>query len=153
MGRVKKPTKLKALQGTIRPCRENGNEPEYVSLDDDPPDYLTARERRKWLELCGMLKEAGVMTVADVDALTAYVQIYWLWRDALDQIKVDGLMILDEKNGVMVKHPLHQIRRDSQSDLVKLMIEFGLTPASRSRVISSKENKSMKREGFGGISR
>jgi P27 family predicted phage terminase small subunit len=114
---------------------------------------LTARERRKWLELTGMLKEAGVMTVADVDALLAYVQIYWLWRDALDKIKVEGLMVPDEKTGFMVVHPMHRIRRDAQADLVKLMIEFGLTPASRSRVVSSKENQSLKREGFGGIKR
>lgn len=149
----RKPTKLKSLQGTARPCRINGAEPDYVSLDDDPPEYLTARERRKWLELCAMLKEAGVMTVADIDALTAYVQVYWIWRDAVDIIKTEGMMIPDEKTGAMVKHPMHQIRRDAQADFVKLMIEFGLTPASRSRVVSSKENKTLKRDGFAGIKR
>ena len=44
-----------------------------------------------------------------------------------EQIKKDGLMITD-RFGVLVKHPLIKVQNDAQIQIVKLLQQFGLTP-------------------------
>lgn len=46
-----------------------------------------------------------------------------------EQIKKDGIMITD-RFGVLVKHPLIKVQNDAQIQIVKLLNEFGLTPKS-----------------------
>lgn len=55
-----------------------------------------------------------------------------------DQIRKDGLMIVD-RFGVMVKHPLIKVQNDSQIQIVKLLNEFGLTPKSVGKLKSTED--------------
>lgn len=151
MARPKKPTALKILQGTARPDRANPHEPEYAPLDLEPPHYLTADERREYLRLCGMMRSAGVMTVADVDALVMYVRAWRRWRAAHDVLIEQG-ETHDTPGGLRAR-PEVKIARDAQIELVRLMTEFGLTPASRAKVSSAGKKDDTDKKGFGGIRR
>lgn len=58
---------------------------------------------------------------------------YELYSNCKQQIKKDGLMISD-RFGTLVKHPLLKVQNDAQIQIIKLLNEFGLTPKSASKL-------------------
>lgn len=59
--------------------------------------------------------------------LTMLATQYQVFLDCKERIKKDGLMISD-RFGALVKHPLLKVQTDSQIQIVKLVSEFGLSP-------------------------
>lgn len=112
-GRKPKPTALKILEGA-QPCRINRNEPVIPPSSLDPPGWLTGDAVEHWQELAPILARAGLFTGGDRAALAVLCDDYRRLRSDPDDSKA----------------------RDRYR---RMLIEFGLTPSSRSRIKSTAE--------------
>jgi len=75
--------------------------------------------------------------VADELALEQCVEAYADWRQAMEIIAAEGTHYetTSQSGGTMIRaHPAVAMRSDAARRFQSLMSEFGLTPASRSKV-------------------
>lgn len=140
MPRKKIPTKLKIVKGTYRKERENKNEPEYKIEIPDYPKHLTTRAKKEWKRMSVVLFDMGLLTNVDMAALAAYCQLYGRWAEAETKLKKKGEeFIVITKDGNKIQNPLIGIANTALKLMAKCLIEFGMTPASRSKVSAKKE--------------
>lgn len=130
----KKPTPLKILQGTFRKDRD-GPEPEFTIAAEPPapPAFLSRDGKAHWRELSPELHRLGLLTVVDVNALAMLCATWARIRRIERALDAEGQVIVGVK-GKPVRHPLGPELHQQQAHYLKLLTEFGLTPASRGRV-------------------
>ena len=136
-GRIPVPKTLNDLKGD--PGRRRRKEVEPEPLDGRPAmphrfraDPVAARE---WDEICGILEEMQLLSRADQTAIELYCTTYSLYRDAEEKVKRYGDVILVGKDkSHPTTSPYYTARNKYLDDLRRLLIEFGLTPAARSRM-------------------
>ena len=125
----RKPTALKALQGTLRADRQL-NEPKPKPIFPfDVPDYFNEDSRLHWNFLKRLLEPMGLLTEADLGQFTALCSAYGRALQADKELKCAPLTV--RSNGKEAKNPLLQISRDSWDQYSNLSKRFGLDPLSR----------------------
>jgi P27 family predicted phage terminase small subunit len=137
-GRKPVPTVVQIARGNPGKRRLNEHEP----MPDqprtlDPPEWLQGDARAEWINKAAMLDRLGLLTEADLHALELYCQTYAQWREAQRMIDQFGLIVQSTK-GFPAMSPWLHVAHMAQAQMMKLLIEFGLTPSSRSRVASAK---------------
>ncbi len=132
-GRKPKPTALKMLEGTYRKDRASGKEPEPGPLTGNPPAHLNKEAKKHWKETFKLLAGVGVLTEMDADTLSLYCESKARWVYAKKKLEKDGLVITTQ-SGFPVQSPWLQICNKSHENMLKLAIEFGMTPSSRTRI-------------------
>lgn len=120
-GRKPKPTALKILEGDLYTI--NRNEPIIPPGSLEPPGWLAPVAKYKWEELAPILSRAGLLTEGDRDALA---------------------MLCDEFARIL-RDPENAKARDRYR---RMLVEFGLTPSSRSRLKSTVEKPKDRLEEF-----
>jgi len=144
MGNPKIPDEIKELKGTDRKHRklENKMQAVYILSDIDAPENLTGAEVKIWHGLIPRLQKVGIFTMTDIDSVIMYCVEYARYIDCHVKLKKQGLLI--EKNGNKVANPLLKISNEAIKNVMRLSIEFGMTPAARTRVAAApKEKKSV----------
>lgn len=133
-GRKRTPTALKVLRGNPghRPLPDAEPEPETGA---QMPLGLSAEAQEQWPAVSKMLEEAGVLTKMDALALGLYCETYAQWRFATDQVASRPIV---KRKGIPHRSPYFPLVKETQDRLLKIMVEFGMTPASRSKVSVSK---------------
>ena len=134
-GRKPKPRVVKELAGTLRPDRLNPDEPMPVALDKVPacPRHITGEARKQWRRTAKVLVATGVLTAGDLPALEMFCTLYARWRDAQAKLDASNVM-LRNADGVFYQNPYLRIADDCLKQMRGYMVEFGITPSSRSRV-------------------
>ncbi|MHB0934888.1 MAG: phage terminase small subunit P27 family [Armatimonadota bacterium] len=139
-GRPRKPTHLKVLTGNPgkRKLPENEPAPPPQAKPPGPPAYLKDKTARKeWKRVAPILHAMKVLTLADITALAAYCTAFARWQYAEDKlaaaILIDDL-VSETDNGYPVQNAYLAIANKAMEQMHKFMVEFGLSPASRSRV-------------------
>lgn len=134
-GRKRKPTALHVLHGTHRKDRANKDEPQPAKISGGarPPHGFDATERRCWKALVRELEGMGVLTVVDGGALELLVGATVRYRRLKRRIEKDGETLTDQ-NARVYRNPAALAMREAHAQCVRLRVEFGLTPSSRSRV-------------------
>lgn len=102
------------------------------------PEHLDEIARKHWTKLTKLLGGMGLLTSADEDAIAAYCQSYSRWVQAEASIKKYGLMIASKDKKSLIKSPYLKISDDAKDRMLRIGLEFGLTPSSRSRVSVTK---------------
>jgi len=138
-GRKPEPTNLKVLKGTDRKDRLNVNEPKTEPVAEmKPPSYLNNTAKVAFRELVKLVGAKGMNVLAEADktALAMLCDQYSIYRSARSKIKSEGLTFTTTgRNGKQIKaRPEVQIANNAWDRVAKMMVEFGLTPSSRSRV-------------------
>jgi P27 family predicted phage terminase small subunit len=150
-GHNKKPTILKLTHGTFREDRANEKEPEVKALDETPkaPSHLNNFAKNKWKELAPVLAQTKVLSEADLTMLEALCEAYGQYREAQYAV----YHYKDEETGKTKKRSLAQYMsgknsqtmpeytamRQALSMVKTISAEFGLSPATRSRVNAIEE--------------
>lgn len=131
-----KPTALKILAGNPGEHALNKEEPQPEQLTDIPPmpPELPEGARQYWEEIAPMLFRIKCMTEAERRALSALCLALYDMHDVRKHIDTYGRVVKD-KNGKASVSPYLKIQNESMALVIKLLQEFGLTPASRSRII------------------
>lgn len=131
-----KPTVQKKLEGTFRPDRVAEDEPTPEVGIPKPPKLLTGRAREAWDRIGPELEKMGVLTTADGLALELLCDAYAEWDAARNAVRRYGTTYSTKtKSGKMVRpHPSVRIAAEAWRRVHRMLLEFGLTPASRTRV-------------------
>lgn len=135
-GRKPVPTNLKLLRGNPGRRPINKNEPTYLDGDLDCPSELAGDKykeaREEWARVAPQLVGAGVYKKIDRTALVTYCQIYQRHTDAEANLKKTGLIV--SQNGQYFRNPYLRVVEDSIALLRSFLADFGMTPASRTRL-------------------
>lgn len=143
-GRPKKPTKVKKSQGTYRKDRDKGPEPEYKLIANKPPAFLNKKEKSEWKYLVSMLTDSGVAKASDAHALTMLAKDIVEYLTMSSKVEKDGNFI---KSGERTEYaPWLIVRNQAWDRVYKMMGQFGLTPASRSKIIVERKKEKSKLE-------
>jgi P27 family predicted phage terminase small subunit len=98
------------------------------------PEHLTPPAAREWRRVAKLLHNMGVLTAIDRAALAAYCQAYGRWVEAEDRLRQAALLYKTPSSHVQQSPYLGIVHR--QLELMgRYMVELGMTPASRSRVV------------------
>jgi P27 family predicted phage terminase small subunit len=140
-----KPLKLKILEGDIHKERFNLNEPKINSSIPEMPAHLNTYAKKEWQRIAPILERIGILTEIDMAALAGYCQSYGRWVQVEQNIKKlgkkggDGMIVKSPKGYLMV-NPYLSIANKEREFMHKFLIEFGMTPSSRSRIVVSKQD-------------
>ena len=145
-GRKRKPDHLKLVSGTAQPCRMNPEAP--VPSPDLPtaPEWLSERGAQIFDQLVGIIGPMGIGSATDTAMLT-------LAASRLEEVEICTAMIEDggrtfvsgvkyDDEGRLVSqqikgHPAVAQRSEAMRHAQSLLVEFGLSPAARSKVSAS----------------
>lgn len=133
-GRKPKPTLTRRLEGNPGKRKLNKHEPVVPPGVPDCPDHLDDEAKAEWFRTAGVLHEMGLLTKADRAALAAYCTVYSRWVHAEAQVKKFGSIVKSPEKGFPMKSPYLTIADQALEAMRKFMVEFGLTPSSRSRI-------------------
>ena len=151
-GRKPKPTALKLMDGDfqVHPERRNHNEPQVPEGIPACPDHLTQLAKNEWKRICKEMKTLGVLTKIERSAIEQYCTAYGEWRECLKDLEKNGRFITSP-SGVYVENPAGRALRGHGTTCLKALIEFGMTPVSRSRLHVQKttEENSVEKRFFG----
>ena len=130
----------------------NPNEP--VPLDEAPPcpEHLETLAKVEWGRMADKLHRIGLLTEIDGTALAMYCVAYGRWVQALEHVKTEEPVLLSE-NGGKYQNPWLAVSNKAFDQMAKLLVEFGMTPSSRSRVSVKKDNTATKKGRFFGVSK
>jgi P27 family predicted phage terminase small subunit len=132
-GRRPKPSALKKLQGNPGHRRLNEDEPALAPEIPECPDFVQGAGRREWRRMSALLANSNLLTAVDRTALAAYCTLYDRWLDAERQVRKGGTILLT-KTGYPVLNPHVTLAQKTLAQLQKFLVEFGMTPSSRSRL-------------------
>lgn len=149
-GRRPIPTRVKQLKGTLKNRRKNPNEPNPKVCFPDPPKQMDDLAIEEYRRLGAELVEMGLMSGIDKAALAGYACSYSLWMQVTEKIKNEGIVLEGEGPGVI--NPLVNVQYKAQQQMRLFLVEFGMSPASRSKV-SVKTKGTEKESPFASIGR
>jgi len=136
-GTKPKPTEVKKLAGTWRPCRAPaGPEPLAPGLIQGPPAHFSARQREIWAETLADAPRQ-LWRKADVGMLEGYVVGRSLLETAnIEQAKIDTanqrpLMVLGDR-GTLIPSPYLRVIRLASEMIARFGAELGMSPSARS---------------------
>jgi P27 family predicted phage terminase small subunit len=137
-GRKPKPTVLRELTGNAGKRPLNHNEPKPRAGIPSCPKHLDQEARKEWRRITKVLCAIGLLTHADRAGLAAYCQCYSRW------VKLEGVVqqlgeclpeIAEGKpTGRMLPNPYLGALNRALLLMRSYLSEFGLTPASRTRL-------------------
>lgn len=134
-GPPRKPTAWRRMEGNRGKKAWNHAEPVPPEGIPDCPAHLSDEARAEWHRLVETLVSMGVITVVDRAVLAAYCQAYGRWVEAEEKLKETPLLI-KTPSGYVQQSPWLGIANRQMELMGRYMAEIGLTPASRSRIVS-----------------
>lgn len=137
-GRKPKPSALHELQGTRN--RRKNTEPRPSGIPTCPK-HLDRVAKAEWKRISEELISVGLLTSADRAALAAYCVAYSRWARAEAELQrlsagddLKSLLTIAAKSKFPIAHPLIGISNAAAKLMKEYLVEFGLTPASRTRL-------------------
>ncbi|MFM7011397.1 MAG: phage terminase small subunit P27 family [Betaproteobacteria bacterium] len=143
-GRRPIPTTLKILAGNPGRRPLNEDEPELDPGDAEIPIELQGEHNEiaaaEWVRAVDLLISANIYTDLDRTALLAYCLNYQRWRQAEAKMQAEGLFVMTDTGYVMAS-PEIRASESAFAILKSMMLEFGMTPASRTKLKITDPNK------------
>lgn len=136
-GRRPKPTQLKLITGNPGKRKLNENEPQPEAASSEAPEVLGAVGKTEWSRVFPILEKCRMISALDVAALTAYCRAYERWREAEQNVEKQGAVFLT-KDGYPIQNPYLHVANRAMEQMLRFLVEMGMTPSSRSRVSAMK---------------
>jgi P27 family predicted phage terminase small subunit len=130
------PTKVKLLHGETRPSRVNYREPIPSSGLPRMPGDMDPEAKRVWRRIIRTMGDTGVIRAVDQDVLRCYCESVSRYIQAMRLYS--GPLLKSDRGPV--RNPLHQIVRENSDAVRQFARELGLSPSSRSGLLSAQEN-------------
>lgn len=161
-GRKPTPTQLKVIAGNPgkRPLNKRDLNPETEI--PKAPSHLRGEAKREWVRMSERLAVLNLLTGVDRAALAAYCVAYDTWCEASRHVQKDGAVIRQvvQQKGLTlfgaddqpitqdVHNPWASVMNKQALIMHKFMVEFGMTPSSRTRLSGSGESSGDPDEDF-----
>jgi P27 family predicted phage terminase small subunit len=100
------------------------------------PPHLNPAASAEWRRVAKALQQAGVLTTFDRAALAAYCQAWGRWVEAEERLR-ETPPLVKTPSGYIQQSPWLLIANKQLELMGRYMVELGLTPAARSRVLGS----------------
>lgn len=136
-GAKPKPTRLKLIEGNPGRRPLNQDEPKPEPASQKAPTHLGPAAKAEWRRISAELVKLQLLTRVDTTALAAYCQSYERWVQAEAEIAKGGLVV-ETATGRRVANPAIAVANRSMELMYRFLVEFGMTPSSRSRIRVSK---------------
>jgi P27 family predicted phage terminase small subunit len=136
-GRKPTPTELKKLRGTDRADRSLGDREAQFPIPKsmpEPPSMLNELGQAAWNHYGRLLLDAGLLTAGDMMALEMLCAAYGRWLEAELDVLETGTVLVSENTGGRYQNPSLHVANKAWEQIRKMLSEFGLTPAERTRV-------------------
>ncbi|UQY45057.1 phage terminase small subunit P27 family [Mixta hanseatica] len=136
-GRRPKPTHLKVVTGNPGKRALNKKEPKPTREIPSPPSHLTDEGKTAWGRLSVLLDGMGVLTVADAFALERLCDVYAEILQLREDVEAEGRTYKTQtaQGDTLTKaNPSVAMLADADRRFKSYLVEFGLTPAARSKV-------------------
>jgi P27 family predicted phage terminase small subunit len=104
----------------------------------NPPKFLDKIALQEWGRISSALFEAGLLSEIDVSAFAGYCQAWSRHVKAEQILETQELLIPGSRPGILIKNPLIAISNMALEQALKSAKEFGMSPASRSKVARMK---------------
>ncbi len=140
-GRRPKPTAIKEMAGNPGKRPLNKREPKPRVAIPSCPKWLTAEARTEYRKMARLLVGVRVLTEADQSALVAYATEYARWVEANRMIAEAGMVLRNNMSGTFYQNPYITVANNALKNMKAFMVEFGLTPASRSKIQAMPEEE------------
>lgn len=155
IGRPRKSDELHALHGT-RPRKSTAKvESVLPAAIPTMPAHLTVEARKEWRRLLPLLAERGSLTPADSAALALYCETFSRWLLAKKDVAENGLTVtttvLDSSGNPISNrkvNPALRIVETCERSLRNFLREFGLTPATRERVLPARKSNTEEKDAW-----
>ena len=134
-GRKPTPTAIKELEGNPGKRPLNQNEPKPVKKAPPCPKWLEPEAKKEWRRLAKQMEAIGILSEVDMAAFAGYCQAYARWKEAEEFITQHG-SIVKTPSGYWQQVPQVSIAQTYLKIMNRFAEQFGLTPASRSRIIA-----------------
>ncbi|AOR22722.1 MULTISPECIES: phage terminase small subunit P27 family [Clostridium] len=145
-GRKPKPTAIKIIEGNPGKRPLNKNEPKPEKKAPRCPSWLEDDAKKEWRRMAKQMEHLGTLTEIDMAAFAGYCQAYARWKEAEEFVTKHGA-IVKTPSGYWQQVPQVSIAQTYLKIMNKFCEQFGLTPSSRSRIITdSNENEDDKME-------
>ena len=132
------PTRLRILKGNPGRRPLNDREPTASLLEKaSPPIWLAEQAKEYWEELFPLLKAVRIVTEADVAGLASLSAAYATWRTAYTYLQQHGFTYqVETREGELTYRAYPQVAIEAEANLRlrRWLVEFGLTPSSRTKV-------------------
>ena len=152
-GPAPKPTALKRLQGNPgKRALPKGEPRPAAGKVPTAPRWLSEEAKKEWRRIAPRLWRVGLLTEVDGIGLGMLCEALAQYVAAKAQLERDGMLARSDK-GNLYQHPAVGMMTSARGDVFKWAREFGMTPASRSRIAleSPKEEESLADLLFGGV--
>lgn len=134
-GRKPTPTAIKELEGNPGKRALNDKEPKPEKKAPACPKWLEPEAKKEWRRLAKKMEQLGILTEVDMAAFAGYCQAYARWKEAEEFIQQHGT-IFKTPSGYPQQVPHVSIAQTYLKIMNRFAEQFGLTPASRSRIIA-----------------
>ena len=134
------PTRLKMLKGNPGKRKLNDAEPEPRETMPACPSHLSAMAKAEWRRTAKVLHRLGLLTEIDGPALSLYCDAWARWVEAKKKVGENGMCVVTT-NGNPIQNPYLAIANKAATQMMKMQAEFGMTPSSRSGVVTEKHRK------------
>ena len=136
-GRKKTPDALKTLRGTAQPCRMTAAGPGLEKVVVAPRSGLKGTTKKIFEMVAVELIHKNILEAVGLDLVVAYAREMALYHDLMREMERDNSLTVEvfTKNGPVTSiNPKRKLAEAALSNARSLAAEFGLTPASRSRI-------------------
>lgn len=141
-GRKPKPTKLRELNGNAGKRPLNKDEPQFTEiLAVEPPEWLSEMAVQMWQTVVPELLANKILTVADLHNVEAFCMAYSRWREAENDVKMNGITIQTE--ATVIKNPAVTVANEALRQMVQFGSLLGLDPSSRTRLIGGTKKETI----------
>lgn len=137
VGRPPVATAIKIARGNPGKRALNHREPQPKAVEPKRPDNLSERAIREWESLVPILASMRVLTEADGVALGILCQNIAELEQVMKARSESGYLTENPTTGSIHVNPLVRVQADLDRRVCDGLREFGLTPASRSRIVTT----------------
>jgi P27 family predicted phage terminase small subunit len=139
-GRKPLPTNVKLLRGNPGHRPLNREEPRPAARLPQAPAHLSEAAKKEWRRAGRTLLRLGLVTEMDRAAFALYCQAWGRWVEAEDALRRHGVMVRSPA-GFPMQSPYLAVANRAMEQMRSLLSEFGMTPASRTRVHASADDE------------
>lgn len=134
-GRRPLPTALKVLRGNPGKRALNAAEPKPATKIPPCPKHLQGEARAEWRRMSRELHRLGLLTVIDRAALAVYCQLWARWVKAETTVARLGEVVKAPESDYPMQNPYLSIANVALKQMKSYLVEFGMTPAARTRLV------------------
>jgi len=151
-GRKPKPTAMKLLSGTLQKCRTNKQEAKLqkITKAPPPPKWFSSLAKKIYKDTTRQLLASKVLSPVDLQMLVTYCQEYANYMEIMQKfspgkgghVEEERVVISHTKSGTIRQvNPLLKIAQASLEKAKSIGVEYGLTPSSRAKVKTVKDDE------------